>query len=304
MTSHRAFALPLVIWGVLIVSAAVVATGIVVRGHLSDASLGARASRARELAISGASLGTHPGIKRYDPILSQEMAPGEKYTAAILSEGARLNVNAAAKRSDLTPLRDVFIAWGVDQAAATSTAAALADWVDADDTIRPGGAESAAYTSSGKDGLPMNRAFASVEEMSVVEGMDQVAAARPDWREFFTVHGPDLVDLNEVGSDLLSALGGISLTEAAALVQTRDGADGLTGTSDDQTFASVSAAAEVMGLTETQANRLSGNFGTGSDVLRIESRGEVAGFVKKIVVIVRKSKDTRTAPTQMAWQEF
>lgn len=299
----KAFALPLVIWGVLVISAAVVSTVLIVGGRMSDASLTARGSRARELALTGIAYGSHPAIYRYDPLLTQEVGPMEKYAVTIQSEGGRCNINAALKHSDLQPLKDLFLSWGIDSGITEKTVNALADWVDADDAVRSGGAESADYVEDGKTGLPLNAEFQSLDEMAAVRGMDEVAAVKPDWRDYFTVWGPDKVDINEAGAELIAALGGISIDTAFTLIDTRNGSDALVGTEDDQRFTSISQAAEVMGLTEEQSNRLSQWFGTESDVVRIESRAEVAGFVKTITVIAQKQKDGKSASTIMAWQE-
>ncbi|RTL50110.1 MAG: general secretion pathway protein GspK, partial [Rhodocyclaceae bacterium] len=67
---------------------------------------------------------------------------------------------------------------GVSQAAADSLAAALVDWLDADDVAVSGGAEGDSYASRGLAYRPANAPLADVDELALVQGYDGVLVAR------------------------------------------------------------------------------------------------------------------------------
>jgi type II secretory pathway component PulK len=88
-------------------------------------------------------------------------------------------------RADEALLYAVFASNGWDEKGARQMAARIADWRDADDLVREGGAERAAYAAAGLKYSPRNAAFESVEELRQVLGGELIA---PELMDAFTVY--------------------------------------------------------------------------------------------------------------------
>lgn len=85
----------------------------------------------------------------------------------ITDERGKVNLNAV----DEETLQRLFIANEVEEEQAVMLAAALLDWIDADELVRPEGAEAEEYASAGYQVGPANRGFIMVEEMLQVLGL-------------------------------------------------------------------------------------------------------------------------------------
>lgn len=99
----------------------------------------------------------------------------------------------------------IFAGVGMPVDAATKLAAAVADFRDADDTPRVGGAEARDYAAAGRGFAPKNAAFDSVDELDQVLGMtpEVLAAVRP----LLTVHSrAPALDLASAPLSLLQVL--------------------------------------------------------------------------------------------------
>jgi type II secretory pathway component PulK len=97
--------------------------------------------------------------------------PGE--TGCTLSArpvGARLDVNAAAEST----LARLLLAAGLSASGADAAAAAVSDWMDADDVARPLGGERAWYEAHNRDG-PSNQPFVHMRELRRVRGLETLA---------------------------------------------------------------------------------------------------------------------------------
>jgi general secretion pathway protein K len=135
------------------------------------------------------------------------------YSVSASDTGGRLNVNLASE-SDLV----VFLrAEGVSGAAATSLAAAIADWRDGDDDQRTGGAEAGAYIRAGKPALPANVPFTHVRQLADVMGMDSALFARVAGS--VTTIGNGIINLNTASFAVLRTLPGVGDAAANAIIQ-------------------------------------------------------------------------------------
>jgi general secretion pathway protein K len=85
----------------------------------------------------------------------------------VTDERGKLNINSA----DEETLVRLFVANAVDEDVANALAAAVLDWTDADELVRPNGAEEDEYTSAGYQVGPANREFIMVEEVLQVIGL-------------------------------------------------------------------------------------------------------------------------------------
>ena len=206
--------------------------------------------RARQLAEAGIAVAAHPVIKAGDPLLRKTVSEVEAFEAQLTTEERRLNLNALLTEERLPLLERIFQSWGLSLADAQDIAASLMDWKDSDDLKRrPGSAEKLDYEFAGRPGLPLNRPFSSLDEAELVARMDEVRAAKPDWRNWFTLRGSGQLDINTAPAEIIAAATGASLENASMLVQSRNGPDGVPFTIDDAPFQSLTAATAMLGVT-------------------------------------------------------
>ncbi len=86
----------------------------------------------------------------------------------IIDEAGKIDLNAAPE----TLLGSLFRSLGVDETLAVSLADAIVDWRDPDDLRRVNGAEKEDYVAAGKDYVPRNANFETIEELRLVLGMN------------------------------------------------------------------------------------------------------------------------------------
>jgi len=120
---------------------------------------------------------------RSDPIsLNSQLTVFESNVAVTIElENGRIDLNSA--EDDL--LFAYFMANGWTEPAARTLVARIADWKDADDVTRTGGAELRDYLSSGKNYGPRNAPFEAVEELRQILGAETLKSSLLD---SFTVY--------------------------------------------------------------------------------------------------------------------
>lgn len=133
-------------------------------------------------------------------------------SVAVEDEARRLDLGIAAL-ADAVPR--LLVGLGLDPALAD----ALADWIDADDVPRPGGAERAHYLGLTPPYVPANRPLATVGELRLVRGFDARTVAR--LRPFVTVAGEPAVNPNTAAREVLAALPALGPADVERLVAAR-----------------------------------------------------------------------------------
>lgn len=240
---------------------------------------------ARQLAESGVALAMHPDVGDGDPILHQEFPDGRKFDVLIGTEGGRVLVNAIGDEVITETVQELFILWGLDATEATIAVESIADWIDADSEVKTNGAENDYYTSRGYPMYPSNASLVSIEQMLLVKGMDRVAKIKPDWRRYFTIYGDGMIDVNQAPADLLEALFQTSSDSAANLVAARRGSDGEDGTVDDYVIEEMSELTNLLGVGDSEMDRVEEWVTLENSVKRIESRAVVGDFRFRLVVL-------------------
>lgn len=134
----------------------------------------------------------------------------------ISDESGRVDLNRAEE--DL--LAELFISRGVEEVEAIHLAAAIADWRDPDDLVRPFGAEIDEYLAAGYPYGPANAPFGSVDELQQVIGVT--------WELFrevetlLTVHGSSAqINPAFAPAEVLALLPEMDLELAEMFVQER-----------------------------------------------------------------------------------
>ncbi len=285
----RGAALMAVIWLIAILAMACVATLRVLSFDMRIASAKIHGSRARQVAEMGIAVGCNPSVKNNeDPLLHRvDEETGESFDVEIIPEGCRFNINAILLRDDKPLLKEIFSRWGLDIDTSQEIADALGDWVDADDNEALNGAEKNYYDKAGRINQPFNRPFYHLDEMSLVRGMDQVEAVKPDWRNWFTIWSGGALDLNEADADLIAAAAEVTVDEADIIPETARGTDGIRDTEDDQHFQDVASALKLLGVDAQSRPDIAQRFTVNDTTTRVESIGTAEGSKRKIKVILR-----------------
>ncbi len=286
--SRRGAALMAVLWLIAILAMACMATLRVISFDMELASAKVHGSRARQVAEMGIAVGSNPAVKRSDPLLKQmDGETGEGFEASVISEGARFNINVLLLQDDKALLKDIFVGWGLELDVAQEITDALGDWVDADDNESLNGAEKSYYEKDGRVNQPFNRPFYDIAEMSLVRGMDQVEAVRPDWRNWFTIWSGGSLDVNEATAELIAAAAEIPVDQADIVTETVRGTDGIRDTDDDAPFKNAQQALDLLGIDPSARPDIARRFTANDATTRIESIGYAEGAKRKITVIVR-----------------
>lgn len=258
--------------------------------------------RARQLAEMGVAVAAHPMVLSGDPLFRRKISDIEGFEVIRGTEEARLNLNLLLTEERMTVLERVFRSWGMSPAEAQSLVARLMDWTDADDLKRrPDSAEKLDYAALGMPGLPLNRKLASLDELDLMPGVEQLYKTRPDWRSFFTLRGSGQLDVNMAFADVLAAATGASLENARQLVDKRNGLDGLPQTVDDTPLAKLEEALFLLGLDGTQAAETLPLLVLHGSTLRIESTG-IAGDSRCGLAVVVSNTNGRARIIE--WREF
>jgi len=283
----RGTALIAVIWLIAILSMACIAALRVVSLDMKIAGAKIHGFRAKQFAEMGVAVAANSSVKRTDPVLHRRNEDGEGYDAKIISEGGRFNLNALLLRGDKALVRSIFVDWGLDLDAAQEVTDALADWVDGDDETSLNGAEKKWYEAQGRINQPFNHPFYSLDEARLVRGMDLVEAAKPDWRNWFTVWSNGQLDANEASAELLAAAAEVSVDVADQVVEKVRGPDGIRDTEDDVPFQNAADVLALLGVNTTIRPDIAQRITVNDSTVRIESVGQAEGAKRKISMILR-----------------
>ena len=150
---------------------------------------------------------------------------GGALRAAVVDAQSRFNLNNvwrnnAVSADDVAIFERLLASLQLDP----SLVSALLDWIDADDTPRPGGAEDVDYLNANPPYRAANQPLASVEELRLVRGFDAKTFAL--LLPYVTVLPVgSSINVNTASAVLLAALVGRNLdaTAAQVIVDGRDG---------------------------------------------------------------------------------
>ncbi|HEY7232701.1 MAG TPA: hypothetical protein VH539_01070 [Gemmatimonadaceae bacterium] len=145
-----------------------------------------------------------------DAIVSRS-AVGQGCDISLRPSGTTLDVNTA----DSIRIRAVLTAIGQSVGRTDSLVDALLDWQDADDTPRPHGAERAWYGDAHLL-IPRNGQIASIEELRLVRGFDQIGGLD-------TLFGVDdeRIDIELAPLPVLASLSGLDREALSAIAERR-----------------------------------------------------------------------------------
>lgn len=173
----------------------------------------------------------------------------------------------------------------------------ICDWIDEDDDTNPSGAESDYYQRLDTPYGCKNKPVTKLRELCYIKNIDfdmyrgqyasldnRTLSPRKNQSnsnlaltltDIFTVYGDGKVNINTASSTIFSALPGLDSQAINTILSYRAGADGKTGTDDDNYIESAESLTKIEGLTELQVELLSQYCCFSSGLFRIYSRAEV-----------------------------
>lgn len=296
---RRGLALPLVLWSIAFLAGLVVLVGGVVGDWVNAEIRAEKSFRARQMALSGIAMGLSPEIKTGDPLLKTGSREAEGFEVKLSDESGKINPNFWITGNNREIFIRLFESWNVDDVLRDSAIDGLQDWVDADDFRSLHGAERGEYEALGRPGFPANRPLLNVREMEAVLSLDQVLAAKENWRKDFTVWYNGKINIQYAPQPLLEGVAEMTPNQCRALFELRAGPDAIEGNDDDVKFESIEEAAGLIGVGGRQLDALNAFFDVSGSVRRIESTGYCNGIQHKIVVISPENGGGQI----MSWEE-
>jgi general secretion pathway protein K len=164
----------------------------------------------------------------------------------LINLSGRLDLNQA----DPEALVNLFSRF-ITSSSAQAIGDALQDWRDADDLVRPEGAEKKAYLQAGSPYVPRNASLTRLEELRRVRGVTEsfALAVTP----YITVDGDFRIDVNAAPELVLAAIPDIGAANARRIVSRRAGIGPFVSVSEVQALLGRRAA----GSPAVQLQRLS-----------------------------------------------
>ncbi|MEM7386709.1 MAG: hypothetical protein AAF514_17365 [Verrucomicrobiota bacterium] len=265
-------------WAMIVMSMAVAGLIEYTSFGVDEGVVESRRFQARHLAQSGLTLALHPRIRFDDPLLRQPMAEKAKYWVTQTTEGTRIAINQVPIKEEVAGgMRRLLEKWGIDAEASAVVVDSIADWIDGDDALRVHGAEEEYYVQRGLIRYPLNRPIRNLNELLMIRGMELVDRRKPNWRDYFTLHGDGKIDVNEASQEMIEVYLEVQPDAARRIFLHRDGPDGIPGNLDDTRVENLEEARELLGLEENDFEKIEPRITLRHPVRRIVSTGEVAG---------------------------
>jgi len=292
----RASALLIVLWALLLLSAATFAWAVWIQQRIVAHGEEGRAVEARVMARSGMTLALHPQVTRLTPLPPEEIVPGAGYEVRVRGEGGKLNINWLMRGEEPLKLA-LFKNWltrrGLKLHEIEVFMDCLLDYIDADNVKRLNGAE------DDGDYHPANRELISVEELVKVRGTEPLTR-QPGWQDELTIYSMGPIDLAAADREVLSLLPGLGEGRIQRFLQMRAGPDGIDGTQDDMIFSGLDAIGQVLGLSAAQLQVLQPLISYQDPTMNIQSIGHSGETKRTIEVVVRKGS---AQPQILSWRE-
>ncbi|MEQ1862739.1 MAG: hypothetical protein ABMA13_22695 [Chthoniobacteraceae bacterium] len=296
MNKTRGSALLLVMWAILMLTAATMTWIAWIQSDMELAANRTHEVEARAMALSGIAIGKHPLVSERTPGLAEELDSQRGFRVRIVGEGGKLNINwllAGEDQRRLAILKLWLSGHGLDLKQTETLIDCMLDYVDADNLKRLNGVEEElGYVVA-------NRPFQSLDEIERVINIEPLLKS-PGWKEELTIYSQGQIDLTAATEPILRMLPGMSEARIARFLIIRRGRDGVDGTDDDYQFKNLQEIQSYLGFTAGQFKELSGLIIAKDQTQRIISEGRAGNVVRQLEVVVRKGGSN---PTILYWQE-
>ncbi len=294
---ERAAALLLVLWAMILLSAAVIAWAKWVEQDIIQTGEANRQAEARIMANSGITMALNKSVSQNSPQLKREFGTQLGYQVRMVGEGSRINLNwivAGANELKLNFFKQWLERMELDYQDRETLVDCLLDYVDSDDLRRNNGCESEA------DYLPANRPLLTVDEFRKVRGSEPITS-KPGWKDLFTIYSTGQIDLSVAPVEVLRAIPGFGDARIQRFLIFRSGKDGLLGTIDDHVFKSLREIQLFLGMTDAQFKQIEGLIMLKDPIVHITSLGHSAKVIRQVEVVARKGGGAN--PAILYWNE-
>ncbi|HUK83547.1 MAG TPA: type II secretion system minor pseudopilin GspK [Verrucomicrobiae bacterium] len=313
INAQHGVALIIVLWIVMVLSLLI--TGFAFRMHVETqvASFSRKELKAEMLARSGVEIArmqlildqSSPTNSGFDALnqawatndefyVDHELGMG-KFNVTVTDEESKLPINGLTQDQ----LKRLTEALGLDPLDGDVIVDSVLDWIDGDDLHRLNGAESDYYESLSPPYDCKNRPLDRVDELLLIRGVTKEIYygkpatededAQPGLSDLVTTTTSGQVNVNTARAPVLQALLGLDDSQVAAILDRRDGADGLPGTEDDQPFRAVGDFISQLGALPAAAQQqLAGLLTVNSTFFTVKSTGEVGGVKRTVVAVMRR----------------
>jgi general secretion pathway protein K len=283
---ERGSGLLLVLWAIMLMGFAVIGLVNHLSRHLDESRDAEKKFRAHLLLQSARTLTTHPDIERGDPLLRQAVSTTSSYEVTLSTEGVRLAINELGTSPVQRRFAQrLFESWGLDSLKAQTLAESIADWIDVNDRPRPHGAENNHYTAIGHLDFPFNRPFQNIGDVLLVRGADELDKRKPNWRDYFTLHGDGTIDMHLASGEILEALFDVGSAEVGRLVRARVGPDRLRDTEDDLRFTTLTEVRRLLDVPEANYKAVLPLLTLEHPIKRVECVARVGGMQRRLTVL-------------------
>ncbi len=285
---NRASALVLVLWAVLMLATALIGFGFVIDRGIQSSGQADALQRCRLLAESGLAVALKMEVDELDTaLLEYDLDDQQGWKVVMLGEGGKLNLNwilAGEDPARLNVLNRYLTNLGLSQQEIAQVVDCWLDWVDPNDLKRVNGQEASA------DYQPANRPFRSMDEITMVAGMEIVFEKVPDWMDRFTLFSSGPIDIQWAEPDLLAALPGLDAYSAERLIRYRTEMR-KTEQGEVLGFNDMADVRRLLGWDERQFAALSPLASVRDAVYRLDSTGYWGEMEHTVSVVARKSAE-------------
>ena len=292
----RASVLLIVLWALILLSAAVLAWAKVIQQDIQMSGQENREIEARAMAHSGLAIALHPLVSKKTPLLEEELGDGMSYRVRMVSEGGKLNINwfiAGEDPRKLEVVKQWLATMDLDFKERETFLDSLLDYVDGDNDPHLNGIEDK------DDYHPANRPLQSLDEITHIAN-GELLTSKPGWKDQLTIFSAGTIDLTAANENILRVIPGIGDARMQRFLQYRRGKDGVDGTIDDPEFKTVNEVFGFLGLSQAPGQEFSGLVGFKDPTMHITSEGTSGKVVRQVEVVARKGGSN---PVILYWKE-
>lgn len=291
MMRRNGMALILVLWAMCVMTFSILGVLQLLSLNVTGATAMEKGAIAEAAAHGGVTIGSHAAFPMTGVPESWTEANGVELEVEATSELGRLHINRMLTEENREVLRQLFRSWGLRDAEADTVLDCLMDFIEPGNTRRLNGAKARQYQAAGLP-LPLGRPFKSLEEMPMVLNFDLLMRVKPDWREYFTLHGEGQLDLISAPRDLIRAVCQVGDPGANGLLRRRENLDDPLTELEDARLA--------MGLTEPEFEAIRERITLNGTIRRIRSVAVMGGVTRRIQAVI----DIDGERTLLEWRQW
>jgi general secretion pathway protein K len=235
---------------------------------------------------------------------SQKFFPDGYFVVNIEDEMGKIPLNKLVNGNEYNPdIKEILIRllsqpeFSLDERRATDIVDAIKDWIDADNEVTGGGAESSYYTTLNPPYPAKNAPLDCIEELLMVKGITKEliigTKEKPGIGRYVTVYGDGFININTAPQMVLRSLSpNISSDVAEKMDEYRKSAgNDLTNSLWYQQVPGLAGVIIKPGLIAIRSN-----------YFKISSSGKLNNMVRKIIGVVKKSAE-RKAYQIISWRQ-